>query len=401
MIIVAILLGVIALVLMLPLISDLIGLASLPLRRRGETTSKAEPPRLLFLIPAHNEELLLGRTLDSLQRLDYPADRFDVVVIADNCEDRTAEIARDAGAACLERDDPESRGKPRAIEWALGRIDLDRFDGVVITDADSLLDPGFARGLALHAPIGEKVLQCYNDVENRTDSAITRMGAVFSAVRCILMNGLKARTRLNVPLGNGLCIGTGVIRRYGWKAFSICEDWELYAQLTGHGVSLENAIGARILSQETRTLRQSSSQRKRWAAGKLIVLRDHGLRLLRSSRIGPHQKLDLIAELTAPGPAVHLGLVLIALAAVWLLNPPYAGWITFALLLPLARIAIYSALAIIRGPEPFRTTIAFLYLPFYTIWRLGIQALALSMVGGGEWIRTARHQAAAPRRVGS
>lgn len=400
MILITLILGSLALVLLLPLLSDLIGLARLPWRRRGAAQPGTELPRLLFLVPAHDEELLIGRTLLSLQRLDYPTDRYTVVVIADNCNDRTAEIARSAGVTCLERRDPTLRGKPRAIAWALDRLDIAEYDGVVITDADSLLDPGFARGLAAHAPIAGKVLQCYNDVENRTDSALTRMGAVFSAVRCVLMNGLKEWNGLNVPLGNGLCLGTEVIARYGWNAFSICEDWELYAQLTGYGVRLENATGARIFSQETRSLRQSSTQRQRWAAGKILVLRQYGARLLRSRQIGIHQKLDLLAELTAPGPAVHLGLVILALAVNYTLYPPFAHGLAIALLLPLARTALYSALAIAHGPEPVRTTIAFLYLPFYTAWRLGVQALALSMVGSSEWIRTARHRAAAPRRAG-
>lgn len=402
MILLTILLGSLALVLLLPLGSDLISLALLPRVRRPRTMvhTDTELPRLLFLVPAHNEELLLGRTLHSLRQLDYPTDRYDLVVIADNCSDQTAEVARSAGVTCLERHDPEHRGKPRAIEWALASFTLSDFQGVVITDADSLVDPGFARGLASHAPIARKVLQCYNDVENRTDSALTRMGAVFSAVRCLLMNALKERAGLNVPLGNGLCLGTDIIASYGWNAFSICEDWELYAQLTGHGVRLENATAARIFSQETRSLRQSSTQRQRWAAGKILVLQRYGAQLLQSRRIGLRQKLDLMAELTAPGPAVHLGLVLLALAANYLLHPPFAGWIAAALILSLARIALYSTLAIASGPEPGRTALAFLYLPFYTVWRLGIQALALTMVGSTDWIRTSRHRAASPRRAG-
>jgi len=399
MILVTITLGTLALLLLLPLVSDLIALARLPLRRRRAEPAGSELPRLLFLVPAHDEELLIGRTLLSLQQLDYPADRYDVLVVADNCTDRTAEIARNTGVTCLERHEPTLRGKPRTIAWALERIDLAGYDGVVITDADSLLDPGFARGLAAHAPIEGKVLQCYNDVENRTDSALTRMGAVFSAVRCVLMNELKARNGLNIPLGNGLCLGTEVLGKYGWNAFSICEDWELYAQLTGYGVRLENATGARIFSQETRSLRQSSTQRQRWAAGKILVLRQYGAKLLRSRRIGLHQKLDALAELTAPGPAVHLGLVALALAVDYTVSPPFAHGLALALLLPLARTALYSALAIARGPEPVRTALAFLYLPFYTAWRLGIQALALTMVGSSEWIRTARHRAA-PRQAG-
>src|SRR5690606_10093754 len=109
-------------------------------------------PRLLFLVPAHDEALLIEGCVRSILAMDYPADRREVVVIADNCTDGTADLARTAGATCLERADTERRGKPWALAWALERVDLGAFDAVVIIDADSLVDPSFARAMARHSP---------------------------------------------------------------------------------------------------------------------------------------------------------------------------------------------------------------------------------------------------------
>lgn len=390
MIVVSVLVGLVAAVLLLPTLSDLVSLVRRP-RSRGPAPEPQPASRLLFLVPAHDEALLIRATVESLVGMQYPRDRFDVVVIADNCSDATAAIARDAGATCLERTDTVLRGKPRAIAWALSVLDMSRYDAMVIVDADALVAPGFARALAAAAPLGEKAVQAYNDVSNRGENALTRMAAVFSAARSLFMNPLKDRAGLNSPLANGLCIGTGVLRRHGWTAFSICEDWELYAILTGLGVRIESVEGARVHAQEARSLAQSSSQRKRWAAGKVSVLADHWRPLLRSRHIGLHQKLDVIAELTATGPAVHFGFVIALAALTRVADLPGDTWLVAALLASLIRPAVYTLLAVRVDPEPMRALLAFGYLPFYTIWRLGVQVAALRMLGDSRWVRTQRH----------
>lgn len=390
MIIFSAVLAIVAVVLLLPALSDLWSLAKRRPRVRRSAPGDVTP-RLVFLVPAHNEALLIGATVRSLRALDYPPALFDVVVIADNCTDATAAIAREGGAMVLERTDVTARGKPRAIAWALRKIDVARYDAVSIVDADAVVDPGFARGLAASGPLQDKAVQPYNDVSNRQENSLTRMAAVFSAARSVFMNPLKDRGGVNSPLANGLCLGTRVLGVHGWTAFSICEDWELYAILTGHGVRIESAPSARVYAQEARSLSQSSSQRKRWAAGKVTVLREHWLRLLRSPRIGVHQKLDVIAELTATGPAVHFGVVL-ALAGITIAaGLPGASWLAAGLLLSLARPAVYTILAVRIDPEPGRALLAFTYLPFYTVWRLGVQIAAMRLLGDSPWVRTRRH----------
>ncbi len=391
MIALSVVIGLVAAVLLLPTISDLISMVKAPRRVRNPERIPAPDPRLLFLVPAHDEALLIRATVESLLDMGYPRDRFDVVVIADNCTDATAVIAREAGATCLERTDLTLRGKPRAIAWALSVLDVPQYDAMVIIDADALVAPGFARALAGAAPLREKALQAYNDVSNRGENALTRMAAVFSAARSLFMNPLKDRAGLNSPLANGLCIGTGVLGRHGWTAFSICEDWELYAILTGLGVRIESVEDARVHAQEARSLAQSSSQRKRWAAGKVSVLASHWRPLLRSRQIGFHQKLDAIAELTATGPAVHFGFVAVLAALTWLAGVPGHTWLVVALLASLARPAVYTLLAVRVDPEPLRALAAFGYLPFYTVWRLGVQVAALRMLGDSPWVRTQRH----------
>ena len=356
-------------------------------RPRGATS----PQRLLFLVPAHNEELLLADTLSALRAMSYPADRMHIVVVADNCDDGTADVARRSGVECLERFDSQRRGKPWAIAWAVEQLPLERFDAMVIIDADSLVEPTFAQALSDSGPLRSAAAQTFNDVRNARESALTRMAGVFSVVRCAVMNGLKSRVGLNVPFGNGLCVGTDVLRRLGWPAFSICEDWELYAILTAEGVSIANAPAARVMAQEARSLRQSSTQRERWAAGKFHVLLDQLPVIFRSARISWHAKLDAAAELTALGPAVTLGLTGVLIALLAALQPPAALVVIGLLLLPVLRLVVYTGIAVAKSPEPLRTIGAFAFLPFYTVWRVAIQLRVFRPRRSRSWIRTARH----------
>jgi len=391
MILVSIALGLLASVLLLPTLSDLVSLLRLLLRRGAKRPPRdAQVPRFLFLVPAHDEELLLPACLASLKWGQYPPDRAAIVVIADNCRDRTVAIARAAGVQCLERHAPEDPGKPRAIAWALSQLRVSDYDAVVIVDADTVVDRDFAAQLAGAAPLADKALQPYNGVSNRTENALTRMGAVLSQVNHGLAYVLKTRAGVNVPLSAGMCIGSGVLAAHGWTVNSLSEDWELYALLTTRGVPIESVPGARIRAQEASNLKSSASQRRRWTAGKVAVLWKYAWPLIWSRRAGAARKLDALAELSAVGPVLHFGVVSLTVAATLLLQPPGWTWLVAMLGAGLLRPLIYTIGAIGTDPEPVRAIRAFLFLPFYAVWRVYAAVTTLAMLGGRPWVRTAR-----------
>jgi cellulose synthase/poly-beta-1,6-N-acetylglucosamine synthase-like glycosyltransferase len=330
----------------------------------------------------------------SLLALRYPRERASVIVIADNCTDATAAIARAAGAGCLERHDARNPGKPRAIAWALEQLPLREFDAVVIIDADTIVDADFAHALTATGPLRDRAAQGYFGLSNRDETALTRMAGVLAAVTHRFAYPLKQRAGLNVPLvGNGMVIGTDVLARYGWHAFSICEDWEMYALLTERGISIAAVPGARVYAQEARSLEQSSTQRQRWTAGRLTVLARVGPRILLSRDISLRQKLDAVAELSAPGPALHLGLALLMGAGCVVLQPPATGMLLAGLAASLLRPLTYTLAALVVDPDPPRAILAFAFLPIYALWRIGTAARALRAVGNAPWVRTQRHQA--------
>ena len=131
--------------------------------------------RFAVLVAAHNEEQVIGPLLENLKRMDYPKELYDVYVIADNCDDQTAAIARQAGVKVAERFSDSERGKGYAIRWMLERlkeINID-YDAVVMFDADNLVATHFLRAMNDRLLDGNKVIQGYLDIKNPFDSWVS------------------------------------------------------------------------------------------------------------------------------------------------------------------------------------------------------------------------------------
>lgn len=351
------------------------------------------PVPLLFLVPAHNEEKVIGECMQSLLAQDYPPDMRSVVVIADNCSDGTVEVVRDLGAECLVRAAPDLPGKPHAIAWALERVgDLARWEACVIVDADSLVPANFAAKLAGYAPLRNRLAQPYNTISNPAASWLTRLAAVLGRARYEIEYPLRQAAGLNCPMtGNGMCLGSDLLARDGWQAFSLTENWEVYADYTTRGFEIVLANDARIYSLETESMSASRTRRSRWSRGRLQVLKTYWLKILNSNKIGWHQKLDLFADLSGLPPTIH-ALASAALAASFFTlldgaTTRYLGAIALACALPLVAT---STIALAKDPEPAKAALALLALPFYALWRGWLLIESLFMSRESVWRKTER-----------
>src|SRR5215211_3370569 len=164
--------------------------------------------RFAILIPAHDEEALLDRLLASLALLDYPADRYTVCVVADNCSDRTAELGRVGGARVFERQDRVQQGKGFALRWLIERLQTDgeHFDAYVVLDADTVVAPNLLRAFDARLSAGAQVVQAYYAVLNAhaAPTAALRTAAL-AAVHYLRPLGRLA-LHLSCGLkGNGMC----------------------------------------------------------------------------------------------------------------------------------------------------------------------------------------------------
>lgn len=376
----------------LPLLSELLCVFRRTHLMQPVKPGSGDAPRLLFLVPAHEEQLLITGCVRSLLQMSYPSAARRVVVIADNCTDNTARLARDEGADVLERVDREFPGKPRAIAWALSQIDLKSWDACVIIDADSTVALTFASGLAQLAPLNDIVFQSNIGVLNEFESWLTRLGGVLSRCRYEFTYPLKQSAGLNCPvMGNGMGFGTNLLMRDGWRAFSITEDSELYAIYTEAGVPIRHAPEANLFSQEARSLEQGATQRRRWLAGRLRVIREWAVRLVRSPRISWHQKLDAFVELGLASPVLHLmAAIAVAAAALVAIRGALGWWIAAFAATSLAALIVTTIIVFWRHPQPWRTLSSFFMLPAYAAWRLVVVMGTLLTLRDTTWRKTAR-----------
>lgn len=393
---IAIVLAATAAWLWLPNLVDLAAIVAVLGRRSGRDQSAAPAstplPRLVFLVPAHNEEGLITQCVRSLVTMDYPVHLRRIIVIADNSIDGTARLAREAGAECMERSDTVFKGKPHALAWAIRKLKLAEVDACVIVDADTAVAPGFAKGLAALAPLDGIAAQAYIGTLNEWDNWLTRLAGVLARCRYEFSYVLRNKAGLNCPLtGNGMCIGRSLLEPYGWQAFSLTENWELYARYTAEGIPIRFASNARLFTQQVQSMQQGQIQRSRWSAGRTWVLREWGTRILRSNRTSPLNKFATLTELAAFSPVLHLTAAAAVVALAIVLPLPAHLWIAGAAAASLASHAIATVAVMLRHPEPAATLSAFARLPVYATWRVSVAARTLLIPSTGEWRKTERN----------
>lgn len=223
-----------------------------------------------LVVAAHNEEKVIKNLIDSLNSQDYPKDKYQIFVIADNCTDSTAKIAAEAGATVFERTDSECKGKGFALEWMFDKIyKMERkFDSIAIFDADNIVSPEFLKNINLQHNRGARVVQGYIDSKNPNDSWISYS----YSIAFWTVNKLFQQSRYNLGLGCQLC-GTGfsvdvsVLREIGWGATCLTEDMEFTMKLGLNDIKVSWANDAVVYDEKPLTMSQSWKQRVRWMQG--------------------------------------------------------------------------------------------------------------------------------------
>jgi cellulose synthase/poly-beta-1,6-N-acetylglucosamine synthase-like glycosyltransferase len=375
----------------------LAAIAGRPARTRSGGPSTSSRSRFLVVIPAHDEEGVIGATVRSCRALDYDPGLFSIHVIADNCTDSTAREARGAGALVVERYDPTLRSKGHALEYFFTEIPEGRpdagYDAAVLIDADTNVDPGLLKAFDRALGEGKDWVQGYYSVRNPDASWRTRMMTyAFSLANGVWMLGLD-RLGLGVGLtGNGMCFSSRGLRRVPWKAHGLVEDMEFALILRGKGERVRFEPGAGVFGEMvSRGGSGAASQRQRWEVGRRSLRGRFAGLLAGSPSLGLSRKACYLLDLFFP-PLVTLALGLVAASSVHILAA-FDG--RFApgshLLLPVhaAMLGIFVVYAvsptfILALPPRYLTSL--LALPYYVAWKLFIA------VGRGPkaWVRTPR-----------
>jgi 1,2-diacylglycerol 3-beta-glucosyltransferase len=250
-------------------------------RKQSNPPSFANPHTFLILIPAHNEEKVLGKTISALKDLDYPKELYRVVVVADNCTDETARIARESGSICLERTDLKNRGKGQALSWAFEQLASEIFDAVIVLDADCFIDLHALKVFGRYLDQGWMVLQSRNAASNPDDSSMSYAVAVGNLLENDFFYEPKSRLGLAVLLrGTGFVLAREVLISLPWHAASITEDIEYSVSLIRNHMPIHFIPEVEVKSKFPSSAGQLEVQRKRWAEGNIGFGRKNALSLI-------------------------------------------------------------------------------------------------------------------------
>lgn len=227
-----------------------------------------------MIVCAHNEDKVIAQLVDNLKRLRYPDEMYDIFVVADNCTDKTAEVARKAGAQVHERFSDVGKGKGFAMDWMFERLfKMERqYDAVCVFDADNLVHLDFLKEMCSHLNNGEQLIQGYLDSKNPEDTWIS---GVFS-ISFWIVNHVWHLAKYNMGLsaclgGTGMCLDTKLLKRYGWGATCLTEDMEFTMKAIMENIPTTWAHDAIIYDEKPLTFKAAWNQRQRWAQGHFDV----------------------------------------------------------------------------------------------------------------------------------
>ena len=346
--------------------------------------------QLVVIVPAHDEEQVLGETLRSLFACEYPAERRRVVVVADNCTDATAAVAAAEGAIVWERHDPSHRGKGYAVAWALERLRVEgaEHDAVVLVDADCVASPNLLAAVDSRLRDGARVVQVRYDVSNPEASPTTALRwAAFALMNTVRPMG-RAQLGLSAGLfGTGMAFTTGVLDAVPWEAFSLAEDAELHHRLVAAGERVTFAPEASVRSPMPVTREDSEQQQARWEAGRWQLIGLSVPRLVRAA-VARRDVAPLVtaAELVlVPPQSVLAAANVLAVVGAVMRRSRSTG----PAVLGAASQAVYVVGGLVVAGAPSSVWRALASAPGLVAWKLWMQVRVIVRPPRG-WVRTTR-----------
>ena len=372
---------------------SIVGVASVD---SGEKTTRVQSPttRFLVLIPAHNEEHGIRPTLESVSSQDYPAALRRAIVIADNCQDSTANVVRQAGFECWERNDSKAKGKGQALRWALDRLESESFGALVFVDADTRLCPGFLEALDREIQAGASAIQCRYEFD-LADSSYFSLLTVASkrAENNLYWNPRERLGFMGFIVGNGFCLRREIVERVPWSAYSIVEDVEYSVQLALQGVAVRYLGSACVISRATRRVADAFPQRLRWASGTFQVITACVPRLLRASLARRSFRLaEMAIALLLTSRLLLLYLLGVGAACSLILGTNGVGLeVRVAVVGAIVLLAGYAGMVLRQIPDVSGGRLrAIVTLPFYVCWMMLVHAGALLGLRRNVWVGTKR-----------
>lgn len=256
-----------------------------PYLKKEKPHKPAELHRYAVLISARNEELVIGNLLDSISAQDYPSSLVRVFVVADNCTDKTAKVARAHGAIVYERFNDKLVGKGYALEYLLDRIGEeygDVFDAYMVFDADNLLSEDYISRMNETFSDGYRIITSYRNSKNYGDNWISAGYALWFLREAKYLNNARYLLGTSCAVsGTGFLFSREILKSCGgWPFHLLVEDIEFTIHNIVSGEKVGYCPRAVLYDEQPTKFSQSWKQRMRWARGYIQILRKYGGRLL-------------------------------------------------------------------------------------------------------------------------
>ncbi len=347
--------------------------------------------RIAVVVPAHDEEVNIARTVKSLMAAERRGLEADVVVIADNCMDRTGEVARENGAKVLVRTHERLRGKGYALDFAFRTLLPEAYDAFLIVDADTEVAANFIMEMAGWLRAGADAVQARYLLLNPDESVRTRLTSVANRA----FNVLRARGRERLGLscgvyGNGFGMTRETLDQVPYLASSIVEDLEYHLALVRSGRKMRFVETTSVYGETPSGNGAASSQRTRWEGGRFRMIRENAPGFCIDVLRGRFACLEPCLDLLLLPLAFHVTLLLIAALT-------RVEIVRISGLVGLGVTALHLLLAILMADGTWRELFALFAAPVYIGWKLLLlPALARGSGVNTNWVRTERNL---PRRV--
>ncbi len=272
--------------------------------------------RFAVVVSARNESSVIGNLISSIRNQNYPQELLDIFIIADNCTDNTAEIARSAGAIVYERFNKEQVGKGYALDWMFNIIESEyadrNYEGYIIFDADNVLDPNYIAEMNKVFDNGYRIITSYRNSKNYDTNWITAGYSLWFLREAKYLNNARMQLGTSCAIsGTGFLVSADVIRENnGWIHHLLTEDIEFTTDSIIHGEKIGYCADAILYDEQPTKFSQSYTQRLRWAKGFYQVFRNYGAKLVKGVFKGSFSCFDMLMTIM---PAMLLTLISIAI----------------------------------------------------------------------------------------
>lgn len=366
---------------------ELLGLSlgALP-RPKSMGGAAGRPWSVAVVVPAHNEALSIAGCVGSLLSADRGELKLAVFVVADNCSDETAEVARAAGATVLERVDPARRGKGFALNYAFTHELVREYDCCLVVDADTSVAANFVLSAGRALRDGADAVQARYVARNAEDTTRTRLMAL--ALRAF--NVVRPRGRQNLGLsvgilGNGFGLRRETLLAVPYLAASVVEDLEYHHSLVRAGKRVQFLDRTTVFGEMPVKGKGAETQRSRWEGGRLRMVRESVPGLLRDVLRGRVRCAEPLLELLLLPLAFHVLLLVVACCAPW--------WgVRIVGLAGVAIVMLHMVAAIVVGDGGWSDVKALATAPLYVLWKvMMIPKVLRGARKEQEWVRTERN----------